>query len=93
VLTVQPTCEESSTALCCKSRWTGVTRWVFSSAVWPPAWPRSGHARPLNAATPEERELKLLEWEEFTQKHYRRMTEEERAETHRATRATRQAPP
>ncbi len=36
---------------------------------------------PLTAATPEERELKLLEWEQFTQKHYRRMTEEERAET------------
>jgi Fe-S-cluster-containing dehydrogenase component len=36
---------------------------------------------PLSAATPEERELKLLEWEQFTQKHYRRMTEEERAET------------
>ena len=25
--------------------------------------------RPLNAATPEERELKVLEWQEFTQKH------------------------
>jgi len=36
---------------------------------------------PLNAATPEERELKILQWEQFTQKHYRRMTEEERAET------------
>ena len=40
-----------------------------------------GACTPLSAATPEERELKLLEWEEFTQKHYRRMTEEERAET------------
>ncbi|HSE46342.1 MAG TPA: hypothetical protein VLA89_13535, partial [Gemmatimonadales bacterium] len=40
-----------------------------------------GACAPLSAATPEERELKLLEWEEFTQKHYRRMTEEERAET------------
>ena len=36
---------------------------------------------PLNASTPEQRELKLLEWQEFTQKHYRRMTEAERAET------------
>ena len=33
-----------------------------------------GACAPLNAATPEERELKLLEWEEFTQKHYRRVT-------------------
>ncbi len=37
--------------------------------------------RPLSAATPEERELKVLEWQEFTQKHYRRMTEAERVET------------
>jgi molybdopterin-containing oxidoreductase family iron-sulfur binding subunit len=29
----------------------------------------------------EKRELKRLEWQEFFQKHYRRMTEEERAET------------
>ena len=35
---------------------------------------------PLKAATPEERELKQLEWQEFSQKHYRRMTEAERAE-------------
>ncbi len=40
-----------------------------------------GACTPLSAATPEERELKLLEWEQFTQKHYRRMTAEERAET------------
>ena len=40
-----------------------------------------GACAPLSAATPEERELKLLEWDEFTQKHYRRMTAEERAET------------
>ena len=36
---------------------------------------------PLSAATPEERELKRLEWQEFFQKHYRRMSEAERAET------------
>ncbi|MGE0552902.1 MAG: 4Fe-4S dicluster domain-containing protein [Gemmatimonadales bacterium] len=36
---------------------------------------------PVSAMTPEERELKRLEWEQFTQKHYRRMTEGERAET------------
>lgn len=38
-----------------------------------------GACTPLTAATAEERELRLLEWEEFIQKHYRRMTEEERA--------------
>src|SRR5688572_27302258 len=36
---------------------------------------------PLNAATRDERELKGLEWKEFFQKHYRRMTPAERAET------------
>ncbi|HET9424885.1 MAG TPA: 4Fe-4S dicluster domain-containing protein [Gemmatimonadaceae bacterium] len=36
---------------------------------------------PLSAATDSERELKQLEWKEFIQKHYRRMTEAERAET------------
>ena len=36
---------------------------------------------PLSAKTAEERELKVLEWEQFSQKHYRRMTPEERAET------------
>jgi molybdopterin-containing oxidoreductase family iron-sulfur binding subunit len=40
-----------------------------------------GACTPLSAATPEEREVKLLEWEQFFQKHYRRMTPEERAET------------
>jgi hypothetical protein len=41
----------------------------------------AGACAPLNTASPEERELKVLEWEQFTQKHYRRMTSEERAET------------
>src|SRR5665647_3210828 len=35
----------------------------------------------FSAATDEKRELKQLEWQEFIQKHYRRMTDEERAET------------
>jgi Fe-S-cluster-containing dehydrogenase component len=35
---------------------------------------------PLSVAPPEERELKGLEFEEFFQKHYRRMTPEERAD-------------
>ena len=41
----------------------------------------AGACSPFNASSPEERELKILEWEQFTQKHYRRMTPEERAET------------
>lgn len=36
---------------------------------------------PLSADTAEERELKQLEWEQFFQKHYRRMTPDERGET------------
>ena len=42
-----------------------------------------GACSPLSGAvaTEEERELKLLEWHQFIQKHYRWMTEDERAET------------
>jgi molybdopterin-containing oxidoreductase family iron-sulfur binding subunit len=36
---------------------------------------------PLSGATVLEQELKQLEWEQFFQKHYRRMTPDERADT------------
>ena len=42
---------------------------------------RSAHATPLNAATDDEREVKLLAWREYIKGNYRFMTEEERAET------------
>lgn len=40
-----------------------------------------GACRPLNAATDEERELKVLAWQEYIKGNYRFMTETERAET------------
>jgi Fe-S-cluster-containing dehydrogenase component len=36
---------------------------------------------PLSAATPEEREIKQLAWQEYIKDNYRLMTDEERAET------------
>ena len=48
---------------------------------WPPARRQLGACAPLSAATAEEREVKLLAWRGVHQGHYRRMTEEERAET------------
>ena len=40
-----------------------------------------GACRPLSAATDEERELKVLAWQEYIKGNYRFMTEAERAET------------
>jgi molybdopterin-containing oxidoreductase family iron-sulfur binding subunit len=40
-----------------------------------------GACTPLSAATDEEKERKQLEWREHIKRHYRQMTEEERAET------------
>jgi Fe-S-cluster-containing dehydrogenase component len=40
-----------------------------------------GACSPLSAATPEERELKQLAWQEYIKDNYRLMTDEERAET------------
>jgi Fe-S-cluster-containing dehydrogenase component len=40
-----------------------------------------GACSPLSAATDEEKERKQLEWREYIKRHYRQMTEEERAET------------
>ncbi len=40
-----------------------------------------GACSPLSAATPEEREIKQLAWQEYIKDNYRLMTDEERAET------------
>jgi len=40
-----------------------------------------GACSPLSAATPEEREVKQLAWQEYIKDNYRLMTDEERAET------------